>query len=201
MKDLLREIGGLFGEGRFVLGIDGLSRSGKTTFVDELSRYLNKESRQYYIFHLDDLIVERNRRYDTGFAEWYEYFHLQWDVEWLSEHFFRRLRGNEQLTLPIYQNHSDAHENRTIQLPKEGLIIIEGVFLQRKEWKGFFDRVVYLDCPRATRFERESFETKQNVLKFENRYWKAEEYYENRYKPAETADIVINSKDGRVYTL
>lgn len=193
MKDLMSDIGVQYGEGRFVLGIDGLSRSGKTTFVNELSQYMFKKDLDYSIFHLDDLIVERKRRYDTGFEEWYEYFHLQWDVEWLKEHFFQRMKDSEQLTLPIYQNDSDIHEIRTIQLPNRGLIIVEGVFLQRKEWKGFFDKIIYLDCPKATRFERETFETKQNISKFENRYWKAEEYYVTHYIPAETADIVINS--------
>lgn len=178
---------------RFVLGIDGLSRSGKTTFVEQLSFILNNENRPYQVFHMDDLIVERARRYHTGSEEWQEYFHLQWDVEWLSNHFFQKLKAEEQITLPFYEGSRDTHDNRTIPLPKEGLIIIEGVFLQRKEWKHFFDKIIYLDCPRETRFNRESNETKKNRSKFENRYWKAEDYYINCYHPAESADIMINS--------
>jgi uridine kinase len=191
--NILRRIASNHENRRYILGVDGLSRSGKTTCVKQLSHILNNEGHQYHIFHLDDLIVERKRRYDTGFEEWHEYFHLQWDVEWMAEHFFRKLKDSEQLTLPYYLDSSDTHENRVIQLPQEGLIIIEGVFLQRKEWKHFFDKIVYLDCPRNIRFNRESVETKQNISKFENRYWKAEEHYINHYYPVENADIVFTS--------
>ena len=41
------------------------------------------------------------------------------------------------------------------------VIVIEGVFLQRKEWRDFFHYMVYLDCPRETRFLRESEETQK----------------------------------------
>ncbi|MCA1058895.1 hypothetical protein LCL96_08110 [Rossellomorea aquimaris] len=191
--DLLRDVDDEYGRKRFILGIDGLSRSGKTTIVRNLSHHLNKENRPYHIFHLDDHIVERKRRYDTGFEEWYEYFQLQWDVEWLAEHFFRNLNDSEHILLPFYQGQLDTHENRTIQLPKNGLIIIEGVFIQRKEWRNFFDKVLYLDCPRTTRFDRESLKTQQNITKFKNRYWKAEDYYINQYNPEVMADHVIRS--------
>lgn len=191
--DLLRNMGAQHDDSRFLLGIDGLSRSGKTTVVQQLRFALEKEDRPFQIFHLDDFIVERARRYHTGSEEWHEYFHLQWDVDWLSNHFFKKLKRVEQVTLPFYDGSKDTHEKRTIPLPKEGLIIIEGVFLQREEWKHFFDKIIYLDCPRETRFNRESNETKKNRSKFENRYWKAEDYYINRYHPAESADIMITS--------
>jgi uridine kinase len=189
--DLLKSMDAQNDRDRRIIGIDGLSRSGKTTFVKQLSTVLKEESLQ--IFHLDDFIVERAHRYNTDSEEWQEYFHLQWDVEWLTNHFFQKLKKVEEITLPFYNGLTDTHENKTIQLPKGGLIIIEGVFLQREEWKHFFDKIVYLDCPRKTRFNRESKETKKNISKFKNRYWKAEDYYINRYNPAELADIVITS--------
>ena len=55
---------------RLILGIDGLSRSGKTTFVDELNNRLIQEKKTVCIFHIDDHIVERKHRYNTGFESW-----------------------------------------------------------------------------------------------------------------------------------
>lgn len=191
--DLVEMISSGHAESRLILGIDGLSRSGKSTFVRKLGQILEREGHGFHIFHIDDHIVERARRYETGFEEWHEYFHLQWDVEWLVKHFFQKLKDKEQVTLPFYQGYTDTHESKTIQLPQEGLIIIEGVFLQRKEWRHFFDKIVYLDCPRKTRFDRESQATKHHLSKFENRYWKAEEYYVKHYNPAESADLVIST--------
>ncbi|MGN5651162.1 kinase [Bacillus sp. Brlt_9] len=178
-------------ENRFILGIDGLSRSGKTTFVTNLKEKMKQESIPFHIFHIDDHIVERNRRYDTGFEEWYEYYYLQWDIEWLRQKFFRKLQNETKLNLPFYSDETDSCEIKKVQIPIVGVIVIEGVFLQRKEWKDFFHYMVYLDCPRETRFLRESEETQKNLSKFENRYWKAEEYYLETELPKDRADLVI----------
>ena len=177
-------------ENRFILGIDGLSRSGKTTFVANLKENMKQESIPFHIFHIDDYIVERNKRYDTGFEEWYEYYYLQWDIEWLRQKFFRKLQNETKLKLPFYNDKTDSCEMKKVQIPIVGVIVIEGVFLQRKEWRDFFHYMVYLDCPRETRFLRESPE--KSLSKFKNRYWKAEDYYLETELPKDRADLVIN---------
>ncbi|KOS27852.1 uridine kinase [Bacillus anthracis] len=178
-------------ENRFILGIDGLSRSGKTTFATNLKENMKQESIPFHIFHIDNYIVERNKRYDTGFEEWYEYYYLQWDIEWLRQKFFRKLQNETKLNLPFYHDETDLCEIKKVQIPIVGVIVIEGVFLQRKEWRDFFHYMVYLDCPRETRFLRESEETQKNLSKFENRYWKAEDYYLEMESPKDRADLVI----------
>jgi uridine kinase len=178
-------------ENRFILGIDGLSRSGKTTFVTNLKENMQQESIPFHIFHIDDHIVERNKRYHTGYEEWYEYYYLQWDIESLRQKFFQKLQNETKLKLPFYNNETDSSEMKKVQIPIVGVIVIEGVFLQRKEWRDFFHYMVYLDCPRETRFLRESEETQKNLSKFENRYWKAEDYYLESETPQKRANLVI----------
>ncbi|KKZ93424.1 kinase [Bacillus wiedmannii] len=178
-------------ENRLILGIDGLSRSGKTTFVTSLKENMKQESIPFHIFHIDDHIVERNKRYHTGYEEWYEYYYLQWDIESLRQKFFQKLQNETKLKLPFYNNETDSSEMKKVQIPIVGVIVIEGVFLQRKEWRDFFHYMVYLDCPRETRFLRESEETQKNLSKFENRYWKAEDYYLESETPQKRANLVI----------
>ncbi|EJQ50645.1 kinase [Bacillus hominis] len=178
-------------ENRFILGIDGLSRSGKTTFVTNLKENMKQEGIPFHIFHIDDHIVERNKRYHTGFEEWYEYYYLQWDIKWLRQKFFQKLQSETNLKLPFYRDDTDTCEMKKVQIPIVGVIVIEGVFLQRKEWRDFFHYMVYLDCPRETRFLRESEETQKNLSKFKNRYWKAEDYYLESETPEKRADLVI----------
>ncbi|MED2187216.1 MULTISPECIES: kinase [Bacillus cereus group] len=178
-------------ENRFILGIDGLSRSGKTTFVTNLKENMKQESIPFHIFHIDDHIVERNKRYHTGYEEWYEYYYLQWDIESLRQKFFQKLQNETKLKLPFYNNETDSSEMKKVQIPIVGVIVIEGVFLQRKEWRDFFHYMVYLDCPRETRFLRESPETQKDLSKFENRYWKAEGFYLETELPKDRADLVI----------
>ncbi|PED71545.1 uridine kinase [Bacillus pseudomycoides] len=176
---------------RFILGIDGLSRSGKTTLVKQLEDELKQKDIPFHIFHIDDHIVERSKRYNTKHEEWYEYYQLQWDVEWLQQHLFHKLRLENQLNLPFYDHQTDFCEMREVIIPSPCVIVIEGVFLQRKEWREYFDYMVYLDYPREQRFLRENEETQKNLLKFEHRYWKVEDFYLKVESPQQNADLVL----------
>jgi len=178
-------------EGRFILGIDGLSRSGKTTLVQNLSQELSERNLPFRLFHIDDHIVERSKRYGTGYEEWYEYYHLQWDVQSLKDHFFEQLKSSKPFQLPYYVPDEDRQTYQNIKLPDRCLVIVEGVFLQRPEWRSYFDSVIYLDCPREKRFSRENKDTQMNKTKFENRYWKAEDYYLQNEEPLKQADLII----------
>lgn len=177
---------------RLIFGLDGLSRSGKTTLSKKLGVRLKEKNIPYQMIHMDNHIVEREKRYHTGHEEWLEYYQLQWDVEWLTHQLFEKLKLSNELNLPLYDINSDTSMLKTIQLPKDGVIIIEGIFLQRKEWRPFFDKIVYLDCPRTERFLREGKEVQENLSKFRNRYWKAEDFYLSNIQPKENADLVIN---------
>ena len=178
---------------KIILAIDGLSRSGKTTFVRNIEQHMREKNNSVYIFHIDDYIVERKRRYNTGYEEWYEYYNLQWDVEMLKDSLFKKLKESNELRLLTYDCCSDTQRFHTVKIPDTCLIIIEGVFLQRKEWRNFYDFVVYLDCSREKRLNRESDETQKNIEKFEKRYWKAEDYYLTSVSPMRQADLVIRN--------
>ncbi|WP_203333754.1 kinase [Planococcus beigongshangi] len=193
MKRIIDNLSPIENGRRLIIGIDGMSRSGKTTLAGELKRQFENEGVRAVIFHLDDLIVERARRYGTGEEEWLEYYGLQWETGWLREHFFKRLKTEDELTLPFYDGQADRHECREISLPDSGVIIIEGVFLQRPEWRGFCDYVIYVDSPRQRRIEREAEVVQHNREKFENRYWPAEEYYEKVEEPQTRADLIVRN--------
>ncbi|SDM41975.1 kinase [Sediminibacillus halophilus] len=178
---------------KVVIGIDGLSRAGKTTFVSSIERDMQEKKIPVCIFHIDDYIVERKRRYHTGYEAWYEYYYLQWDINYLRKYLFERLKETKELQLRTYDDLADTQSLQTIKLLDTCLIIIEGVFLQRKEWRKYYDFMIYLDSPREKRFHRESQTTRNNIEKFEKRYWKAEDYYMETVSPIENADIVVRN--------
>lgn len=178
---------------RFILGIDGLSRSGKTTFVNRLTQILKEKHIQFCVFHIDDHIVARGKRYNTKHEEWFEYYNLQWDIEWVRDNLLEKLKVSDHLKLPFYNNLSDTHRTEIIEIPESCIVIIEGIFLQRREWRGFYDFLVYLDCPRTKRFYRESESTQSNIEKFRNRYWKAEDYYLKTEEPEKKANLVLKN--------
>jgi uridine kinase len=176
---------------RIIIGVDGLSRSGKTTFVRKFASMLSEKGIENKVIHLDDHIVGKSKRYNTGYEEWQEYFELQWDVEWLRKFLFDNLIQLDEKDLPFYDNERDQHDYKKLKLAGKSVFIVEGVFLQREEWRPYFNYTVFIDCPRDIRFARESYQTQQNTEKFRNRYWKAEDYYLENHRPVEHADLVI----------
>ncbi|WP_306475323.1 MULTISPECIES: AAA family ATPase [Bacillus] len=157
----------------FVLAIDGLSGAGKTTLVHQLKNILDN----IVIIHIDDHIVEKAERYNTGHDEWFEYYQLQWDTNYLNEHLYDKLYQNEKyLSLPFYNKEKDTFTQRTIKITPKSIVIIEGIFLLREEWKTFYDYVVFLDCPRDIRYERvlhrDTYigDLEERLKKYQNRY-------------------------------
>lgn len=178
---------------RLIIGIDGLSRSGKTTFTTELRKRLLQHKKSVCTFHMDNHIVERKKRYDTQFDQWYEYYNLQWDVELLRKQLFSKLNREEVIGLPFYNASLDTLDFKNVSIPIHCILIVEGVFLQRPEWRDYFDFIVYLNCPRESRFERELASTQVNIEKFRSRYWKAEDFYIDTIAPLTNADMIITT--------
>ena len=97
----------------YIVAIAGLSGAGKTTLVKHLQRKLDN----VLVIHIDDHIVEKSKRYNTGHEQWFEYYQLQWDTEFLKEQLFLKIRQNvSSLKLPFYQKVEDTHFDQTINL-------------------------------------------------------------------------------------
>lgn len=193
LKQIIEHLPELKSDRRLVVGIDGLSRSGKTTLAAELVKYFNGKRITAIPFHLDDFIVEKGQRYGTGEEPWHEYYQLQWDCSWLKDHFFRQLKSASELSLPIYDSETDQRVVKTTAIPPSCVVIVEGIFLQREEWLGSFDTVIYVNSTRDQRFQRESLAVQQNIEKFSERYWPAEEHYLMTRNPQKTADFIVQN--------
>ncbi|WP_337999469.1 kinase [Solibacillus daqui] len=179
----------------FIVAIDGLSGAGKTTIVHQLK----SEIENVVILHIDDHIVKREMRYNTGHDEWFEYYQLQWDTNYLKQHLYKKLHQNEkQLHLPFYDKDKDTLISKSIQIPPKSIVIIEGIFLLREEWKAFYDYIIFLDCPKEVRYERvlhrDTYigKLEERLIKYQNRYWVAEDYYLKMQNPFELAHTIMH---------
>lgn len=183
-----------------IVAIDGLSGAGKTTLVKKLERELNNKC-EVIIIHIDDHIVERNKRYHTGHEEWYEYYYLQWDIKMMTNNLFEILHGNSNnVTLPFYDNFTDTTSTKQITVTPDSIVLIEGIFLQREEWRNFYDIIIFLDCPRETRYKRvldsDSYigDYQARLNKYKKRYWPGEEHYFTKENPIKNADKIYQVK-------
>lgn len=183
----------------FIVAIDGLSGAGKTTLTKEIKRELNNQNVEVSIFHIDDHIVESSERYKTGYEEWYEYYYLQWDIELLKKRLFEKLHNDfNNIRLPFYNNSADRNVMKQISVESDCIVLIEGIFLQRKEWKEFFDLTIFIECPSELRYDRALNrdlyigDYQERLAKYKRRYWPGEDHYLTTENPVVNADIVFN---------
>jgi uridine kinase len=185
----------------FLVGIDGLGGAGKTTFVKKLKQQLDSRNYEVIVLHIDNYIVERTKRYKTGHEEWYEYYHLQWDIRLMETELFKKLHtDSNHLTLPFYENTNDTILPKQITVRPGSIILIEGIFIQRTEWRDYFDFVIFVDCDQEVRvnrvLNRDTYigDYKIRLEKYKKRYWVAEEYYIKNENPLGKADYIYRSK-------
>ena len=182
----------------FIVAIDGLGGAGKSTIANRLTEEL-KTSCAVELIHLDNHIVERSKRYNTGYDEWYEFYYLQWDINFIKHNIFLQLHNNNlELQLPFYDQLADTSCDKKMTLVANAILIVEGIFLFRSEWRGFYDYRLYIECPRTVREERVlqrdvyigDFQARLD--KYKRRYWPAEEYYLEKENPLVAADRICD---------
>jgi len=179
-----------------IIGIDGLGGSGKTMYAYKLQKQLEGSM----ILHLDEFVHKKEVRYNKNYEEWYCYYHLQWRYDYLIQKLLLPLKTGLDVneTIEVYSRETDRYILRKIEIPVGTTVIVEGVFLQRPELRPYFESVIYLELDKETRLKRISDRDiymgnrKEIALKYEQRYFPAEEKYLEQCNPLALADVVEN---------
>ena len=162
-----------------IIGIDGLGGAGKSTISERICCEIKNNNIHTILLHIDDFINEREVRYNTEYLEWQCYYDLQWRYKYFAD------------------KDNDCYFTKNYDIKEKTVVIVEGIFLQRKELYGIFDYMVYIDVPEDERMarllKRDTYigNEQQIIDKYENRYFPAERKYFNEYNPEQSADFVI----------
>jgi uridine kinase len=152
------------------IAVDGPDAAGKTTFADALAAALG--GRACTRLTIDDFLRPAEERYRRG-----------------------------DLSPDAY--YEDAFDLRAFAAAVEaapGIVVADGVFLQRPELAHLWTLVVYLDCApeetlrRALVRDLERFGSHETVEeRYTMRYLPAQDRYRREVGPAARADVVLRS--------
>ena len=191
-------IGRRNGSSVFMVGIDGLGGAGKSTVSEDIMRLLQDNGINTEIFHIDDFIHPRAVRYNDSYPQWEQYYYLQWRYDHFTEAVAGPARDGRALPpVELYDKDNDSYIVKRLDIPVGSVILTERIFLQREELNGLFDYMVYIDVPEEERLcrvlLRDGYIGDEAAIreKYEKRYFPAERFYADKYRPAEKADLVI----------
>lgn len=203
---VLRELAALIstsGTGRVLLvAIDGVDTSGKTTLADELRDRIR--SRPVVRLSIDGFHNPGAVRMRQGEFSPQGYFEDSFNYPFLKEQVLDRIRqGADSVVAAIYDYRVEAAVRKpALAVPSGAVVIMDGVFLLRRELAEYWDLSVFLEVSFATVLERARRRDiglfREMALleeKYRRRYIPGQELYFAREDPRSRATIILDNND------
>ena len=169
----------------FVVGINGIDCSGKTTFAKSVSKYFTQHKIENDHLDIDNfnnpaIVSETYKAFVSG----------SWDEEDLNKYY------------ELIINYSDAIRAVSESKKKYSLVILEGIFIYKPQLVNLFDFKIYLDIDISLGRKRfaKRWSLKQDKRPFEiyDEIWMLSHIkYESEVHPKRISDLVIDYNDER----
>lgn len=183
-----------------LVAVDGADGVGKTRFADDLADTLAGNGTEVVRASVDGFHHPRDHRHAQG---------RNGETVWRRTFDYRRLRtelidpwrrgSGRTFRTAWFDHRSDAEaptEPRPV--PEHGVLIVDGVFVQRPELVHAWDLVVYLDAPAAVGVARMAARDglpNDPEDPGHRRYLDAQQIYRAQADPSGNADLVVDYTD------
>jgi uridine kinase len=183
------------------VGVDGVDGSGKTVFAAELAAALRESGRDVVQVSLDDFHHVREVRYRLGRTSPEGFWLDSFDYARFADEVLKPLgpggsgcyrpRGHDLAT-------DEVLDGPFLRAPAGAVLVVDGLFLHRRELEGLWDFTVLLDVPfevAAARMAVRDGSHPDPDHPSMARYVQAQRRYFAERAPWERADLVIDNAD------
>jgi len=186
-----------------IVYITGVDACGKTHFASGLASHLSAMGHEIQLIHVDDFHRPKSMRYMTRKDPADAYYESSFDIGKLVTHILQPARniGRVSESLLLLNLASDRYElNRRYVINSNTVVIVEGVFLARPEFRPYCDLLIYLDvsyaeCLRRAKLRDVPTQGQTVIDKYAAKYFRAQIRFSRWCKPKCIADIVIDNND------
>ena len=186
------------GRGRPVIAVDGVDGAGKTTFAEALAARLRADGRDVVRASIDGFhhpLEHRRAEGRTAEAVWTRHF----DHAALRRELIDPWRAGPPRTYRPAVH--DVADDTALDLPRrtppeEGVLVVDGLFCQRPELDGCWDRVLFLEVPlevSVSRLAARDGSVDDVDDPDHRRYIEAQLIYFRLCDPRRRADLVIDN--------
>ncbi|MTI65602.1 MAG: hypothetical protein FH753_03285 [Firmicutes bacterium] len=185
-----------------IIGINGIDTSGKTEFTNSLDTYLKKQKEKVQIIHIDDFHNPKKVRY-SGKDEIENYFYKSFNINKLVNELLIPIKKKNYLhkKLRILNLETDKYDlEKKFLIDKDTLVILEGVFIFRKEIEPYLDYKVFIhipfdECKKRVLKRDVPKHGKEILKKYDIKYIPTQKYYLKKYPTEKYSDIIIDNTD------
>src|SRR5215467_1031639 len=186
----------------FVIGINGIDASGKTMFSRDLSSFLIGHGYFVQLVHVDDFHNPKKVRYQ-GDNEAENYLFRSIDFERLAGNLLDNIVEKQELDieLTLLDLNTDQYTlSRRYVVNRDSIVIVEGVFLFKKDLLDYFDFKVFLDISFSESVRRgiarnERIPAGDVEDRYSEKYLVGQKLYFRLHDPKGAADMTINNED------
>lgn len=201
MISVLKEIERKIKDGRFIIGVNGVDTSGKTTFTGKLKKHL--ENRGYHVesVSIDDFHNESKIRYkNSDPVEGYinDAFDLANLEQFLDEIKNKKIENKRFKHLDL--DTDEYSKTKDYFFKKDTIILLEGVLLYRPPIEKYVDLKIFLDISfeevlkRAEKRDVPKYGI-EFLEKYKKKYIPIQKKYLKENNVKEKCDIIINNND------
>lgn len=190
-----------------IIGIEGQGCSGKSIFTDNLKNALVEKGFKADIISIDNFCNKRAVRYSNELPLPKQHYLKNFNYEHFENEILKKVKDLGYLLLDEYVLNTVTDEfdkKLEINLDEQSILLIEGVFIYRNEFKKYYDYSILLQIEQEEQLKRAtqrdlskngSMELLMN--KYLNRYIPAYHLYEELNNPLKFADLVIDNTNVR----
>jgi phosphoglycolate phosphatase len=186
----------------FVIGINGVDTSGKTTFTKEFNRYLSKSGFKTQIISIDQFHNPSQVR-NKGNDPITSYLNNAFDIAKIEDQIMRPivLEGLLDKELILLDLEEDKYlSKKRYSVDKNTIVLFEGVLLYREPLNQYFDFRIFIDISfeevlkRAKKRDADLFGN-EVVEKYISKYIPVQKFYIDKYNPKNISDVIIDNED------
>ena len=201
LRELVAEIAHNYGRGRTIVAVDGVDGAGKTTFGDDLGAVFREAGHDVFRASMENFHRSRSERYRAGRESPESFYRDSFDYGTLSRVLTDPFRtaGSAGFQLGAWDVQRDAPiQSRWQTGQADGVLIIDGVFMNRPELSGIWNYSILLEVTWDVAYERLAARDgrDENPAALSNaRYREGQELYFAEADPAAHADAIVDNDD------
>jgi uridine kinase len=182
-----------------LVGIDGSDGSGKSYFASDLSSSLESNGLTALVVSLDDFLNPKSIRYRQGKQSSIGFYEDSYNLNAIVEGVLNPVVSDRnEVTKTQFDCEHDREDITRASLNYINIVIVEGLFVNRPDFKSYWDMSVYLRTDFSVSVARGNARFGLNPdPKHESnrRYVDGNRIYQQFCNPEQVADYVIDHND------